>query len=163
MEDKLQELNAKWFYGILISLCVFVLINVACYAGATWYTNVVDYEIVYDSVVVRVETSVNGLETMAFGPEDIRFTKDEPRIERRRCLIADDSLLYLPKEEYDTYREMLFSDQRLSMDKEKYIQRNKESALARFGDQLDDTRNVVGTDFYFDHFWRLRKREETKK
>ena len=48
------------------------------------------------------------------------------------------------------------------MDKEKYIQRNKESALARFGDRLDDNRNVVGTDFYFDYFWRLRKMcEET--
>lgn len=48
------------------------------------------------------------------------------------------------------------------MDKSKYINRNKESALARYGDRLDDDRNVVGTDFYFDYFWRLRKRRKNE-
>lgn len=109
MESK-EDKKFNIFCWHLLGLIVFIYANLLWHACAHWYTNIVDYEIVYDSVVVRVETDVNTLETMAFGPEEVRFTKDEPRVERRCCLFADDSLLYLPKEEYDKYREMLFKE-----------------------------------------------------
>ena len=39
-----------------------------------------------------------------------------------------------------------------------FIQRNKETAIGRYGHLLDENRNIIGTNHYFDEFWRLRKR-----
>ena len=38
------------------------------------------------------------------------------------------------------------------------IKRNKEVAMNRFGDKLDADRNVKGTPYYYDRYWRLCKR-----
>lgn len=46
----------------------------------------------------------------------------------------------------------------LPNDVDKFIQRNKETAIAKYGDKLDENRNVIGTNYYFDHMWRFCKR-----
>lgn len=38
---------------------------------------------------------------------------------------------------------------------EEYITRNKAAAYSRYGDKIDDSRRVSGTDIWFDHMWRL--------
>ncbi|MBQ8357079.1 MAG: hypothetical protein IJX39_04650 [Clostridia bacterium] len=38
------------------------------------------------------------------------------------------------------------------------VERNKDVAIANFGDRLDENRNIIGTKYYFDEFWRLRSR-----
>ena len=40
-------------------------------------------------------------------------------------------------------------------DERYYIQRNKEVAMELYGNRLDADRNIVGTNYYFDRFWRL--------
>ena len=39
-----------------------------------------------------------------------------------------------------------------------YIRRNKEAATEKYGDKLDENRNIIGTDYYFDSMWRLCKK-----
>ena len=39
-----------------------------------------------------------------------------------------------------------------------YIERNKKVAMEKYGDKLDENRNIVGTDYYFDNAWRLCKK-----
>lgn len=41
------------------------------------------------------------------------------------------------------------------MDKEFYINRNKQSAIELYGERLDKNRRVVGTNIWFDSFWRI--------
>lgn len=36
-----------------------------------------------------------------------------------------------------------------------YIERNKKIAAEKYGGLLDKDRNIQGTNFYFDHCWRL--------
>ncbi len=38
------------------------------------------------------------------------------------------------------------------------VEIHRQSAIKVFGDRLDENRNVIGTDLFFDKFWRLRKR-----
>lgn len=39
-------------------------------------------------------------------------------------------------------------------DYEYYVNRNKEIAYASYGDLIDENRSVVGTNIWFDKFWR---------
>ncbi len=39
------------------------------------------------------------------------------------------------------------------------IETHRQSAIKLFGDKIDENKNVIGTDLYFDEFWRLRKRK----
>ena len=38
-----------------------------------------------------------------------------------------------------------------------YVKRNREVALRRYGNLLDENRKVVGTDIWFDEMWRLHR------
>lgn len=40
-------------------------------------------------------------------------------------------------------------------DAEIYIKRNKETAIALYGDRLDENRRVKGTNIWFDEWWRI--------
>ena len=40
-----------------------------------------------------------------------------------------------------------------------YVQRNKEVALKKYSGKLDENKNIIGTDYYFDNMWRLRRKE----
>lgn len=42
----------------------------------------------------------------------------------------------------------------------KYIERNEQTARRLYGDKLNDNREVVGTNIYFDYAWRMHEREE---
>ena len=41
-----------------------------------------------------------------------------------------------------------------------YIKRNEEVARELYGDRLDETRCVIGTNVYFDGFWRFHKNDQ---
>ena len=45
-----------------------------------------------------------------------------------------------------------------NFDYARYIQRNIELALEMYGHKLDENRNIIGTDYYFDFNWRLCKK-----
>ena len=38
------------------------------------------------------------------------------------------------------------------------IEKNRKTAMDMYGDKLDENRNIVGTNYYFDSFWRLREK-----
>ena len=46
----------------------------------------------------------------------------------------------------------------MSYDVTLFIEIHKQTAIALFGDRLDENRNIVGADYYFDEAWRLHKR-----
>lgn len=50
-----------------------------------------------------------------------------------------------------------------SFDYDFYINKNRETAIALYGDRLDENRNIVGTNFYFDSYWRLRERRDSNE
>lgn len=50
-----------------------------------------------------------------------------------------------------------------SFDYDFYINKNKETAIALYGDRLDENRNIVGTNFYFDSYWRLCERRDSNE
>lgn len=45
-------------------------------------------------------------------------------------------------------------------DYEWYIQRNKEIAMKRYGNLLDENRRVKGTNIWFDDYWRIHETED---
>ena len=51
----------------------------------------------------------------------------------------------------------------MSFDVALSVEIHRQSAIEVFGDRLDENRNVIGTDLFFDEFWRLRKRDYSMK
>lgn len=47
----------------------------------------------------------------------------------------------------------------MSFDVALSVEIHRQSAIEVFGDRLDENRNVIGTDLFFDEFWRLIKRD----
>ena len=43
-----------------------------------------------------------------------------------------------------------------------YINRNKTVALNKYGSRIDSERRVIGTDIWFDEFWRFHKDKHDK-
>lgn len=46
------------------------------------------------------------------------------------------------------------------MDFEFCIERNRQAVLERYGDRLDENRQVKGTDIWFDECWRIHEGRE---
>lgn len=44
-----------------------------------------------------------------------------------------------------------------------YVHRNKLTALNKYGSRIDSERRVIGTDIWFDEFWRFHKDEHNKQ
>lgn len=42
-----------------------------------------------------------------------------------------------------------------SFDEASYIKRNAETAKMLYGDKLDKDRKVIGTNIWFDSYWRI--------
>ena len=49
----------------------------------------------------------------------------------------------------------LFKKWRCGMDKEFFIDRNRQVAKELYGDKIDKDRKVIGTNIWFDSFWRI--------
>ncbi len=41
------------------------------------------------------------------------------------------------------------------MNKEFYAKKNKQTAIFIYGDRLDENRKVIGTNIWFDYYWRI--------
>lgn len=41
------------------------------------------------------------------------------------------------------------------MNKEFYVEKNKQTAISIYGDRLDENRKVIGTNIWFDYYWRI--------
>lgn len=52
---------------------------------------------------------------------------------------------------------------RSTLDVRACIARNKEVAMRLYGDRLDENRNIIDTNYYFDGCWRLCSREPNKE
>ena len=47
---------------------------------------------------------------------------------------------------------------KVNFDIELLVEIHRQTAISLYGNMLDKNKNVIGTDLYFDEFWRLRKR-----
>lgn len=47
---------------------------------------------------------------------------------------------------------------KVNFDIDLFIEIHRQTAISLFGDKLDENRNVIGTDYYFDEMWRMHKR-----
>lgn len=36
-----------------------------------------------------------------------------------------------------------------------YVEKNKQIAISIYGDRLDENRKVIGTNIWFDYYWRI--------
>ena len=52
----------------------------------------------------------------------------------------------------------LFKMKKVNFDIELLVEIHRQTAISLYGNMLDKNKNVIGTDLYFDEFWRLRKR-----
>lgn len=43
----------------------------------------------------------------------------------------------------------------VAMNKEFYAKKNKQTAISIYGDRLDENRKVIGTNIWFDYYWRI--------
>ena len=66
---------------------------------------VIDYEIVYDVIVARVETSHNIVETYMFEPSNIVYTKEESYMKN----MFGEKYLFLIHDEFNEYKKILFN------------------------------------------------------
>lgn len=48
---------------------------------------------------------------------------------------------------------------KLNFDIDLFVEIHRQTAIALFGDRLDEDRNVIGTDYYFDSLWIFHKRK----
>ena len=58
------------------------------------------------------------------------------------------------------YRMKMGSDilKKVNFDIDLFVEIHRQTAIALFGDRLDEDRNVIGTDYYFDNLWIFHKR-----
>ena len=45
----------------------------------------------------------------------------------------------------------------MPFDIDNFVKRNRDVAISRYGELLDENRRVKGTDIWFDGYWRMHK------